>query len=145
MRINASKHAKNNYMEPIVPAAQLVNRIGKYFYKHLDGAFKIEKAANTCDVYVVVVYSLPADIVKKYKITNPEYVDVNELTIDISITTYQNKVRVNLIEVTPNERTIGFDTFPPEQLQDMQYAYELIYSKIKKRIEKRFEDFDFLF
>ena len=67
MIIEASKHAKNNYTEPVVPAAQLVNRIGKYFYKHLEGAFKMEKTANMCDVYTVILYSIPAEIVKVYK------------------------------------------------------------------------------
>ena len=145
MKITASKHAKNNYTEPVVPAGQLVNRIGKYFYKHLDSAFKMDKQANMCDVYFVVIYSIPAEIVKVYELENSPYADVRELTIDMSTTTYQNKIRINLIEVTPEERTLGFDVFPPEKLQNMQEAYDLIWNKIIKRIEKAFEDFEFIF
>lgn len=144
MQINASKHAKHNYANPVVPAAQLVNRVGKYLYKHLDGAYKIEKEPNICDVYTVVLYSIPTKIVKEYNIDDA-YLDVNELHIDISITTYQNKIRVNLIEVSPYERTIGFDVFKPEDLQEMQEAYNLIYNKIVKRITKEFEGFEFIF
>lgn len=144
MIIEASKHAKNNYVEPVVPAAQLVNRIGKYFYKHMDGAFKMEKTANMCDVYTVILYSMPIELIKQYKLENSPYADVNELTLNINITTYQNKVRVNLIEVTPEERTLGFDVFPPEKLQDMNEAYDLIFGRIMKRLNKNFEGFEFL-
>lgn len=145
MIITASKHAKNNYTEPVVPAGQLVNRIGKYFYKHLDSAFKMEKTANMCDVFFIVMYTMPAEIVKLYKMEDSPYADVRELTINMNITTYQNKIRVNLIEVTPEERTISFDVFPPEKLQRMDQAYDLIWNRITKRIEKEFEDFDFIF
>ena len=145
MIIESSKHAKNNYIDPVVPAAQLVNRIGKYLYKHIDSAYKFDKSSNMCDVYITVLYSMPDAIVKQYKLTNPEYTRTNELSIDINITTYQNKLRMNLIEVDPNERTLSFDTFPPEKLQNMQDAYDLIYNKIINRLKKEFKGFDFIF
>ena len=125
--------------------AQLVNKLGKFMYKHLDGAFKIENTANMCDVYVTVLYAIPREIIELYKIYDPKYSDVNEMTIDINITTYQNKIRVDTIEKTPEEKTLGFDLFPPEKLLDLNKALELVYSKVCRRIEKEFEDFEFIF
>jgi hypothetical protein len=145
MLIEASKHAKNNYVEPVVPAGQLVNRIGKYFYKHLDGAFKMEKTANMCDVYTTVLYEIPPEVVKICNLENSPYAEVNELNININITTYQNKIRVNLIEMSPEERTISHDVFPPEKLQDMRKAYELIWGRLMDRLEDEFAFFDFVF
>jgi hypothetical protein len=124
---------------------QLVNKLGKFMYKHLDGAFKIENTANMCDVYVTVLYAIPREIIELYKIYDPKYSDVNEMTIDINITTYQNKIRVDTIEKTPEEKTLGFDLFPPEKLLDLNKALELVYSKVCRRIEKEFDDFEFLF
>lgn len=136
---------KTKSVQPVVPAGQLVNRVGKYLYKHLDGAFKFKISGNTYDVWMTVLYQIPPRLVKIYKLDNPKYLDVNEMTLNLNITTYQNKIRVNVIEVTPEEKTIGFDVFPPEKLQDLRQAYELIYNKVVKRVSKEFEDFEFLF
>lgn len=121
----------------------VVNQLGKYMYRHLDGAFKFEKNPNSFDVYTVVIYSIPSEIVKLYKI----YSETNEMTLDINITYYpsNNKIRVNILEVGPEEKTIGFDTFPIEIFRDMNHGYEVVYKQIVKRITKAFADFDFLF
>ena len=141
MIVNCSKHHKNNFIEPVVPVGQLVNTLGNYLYKHLDGAYKFEKAPNTYTIYVTVLFSVPADIAKAYHLD----AGINEMTLELNITTYQNKIRVNITEITPEEVTIGFDVFPPEQLQDLQTALNLVYERIKKRITRRYEDWDFIF
>lgn len=125
--------------------AQLVNKLGKFMYKHLDGAFDIKNTSNTCDVYVTILYAIPREIIELYKIYDPKYSEVNEMTIDINLTTYQNKIRVNTIEKTPEEKTLGFDLFPPDKLEDLNKALELVYTKVCRRIEKEFEDFEFIF
>ena len=127
------------------PAGSIVNQLGKYMYKHLDGAYKFEKGINTFDVYTVVIYSIPSEIVKVYKLNNPEYLTTNEMALDINITTYSDKIRMNITEITPEEKTIGFDTFPVEAFKNMNAGYNLVYSRIVKRITKEFADFDFLF
>lgn len=126
-------------------ANQLVNKVGNYLYRHIDGAFKIAKTTNICDVYITVFYQIPPSIIELYKLYEPKYADINEMVINISITTYQNKIRVNTIEVTPEEKTIGFDLFPPEKLEDLNTALKLIYTKVCRRIEREFEDFEFIF
>lgn len=126
-------------------ANQLVNKVGNYLYRHIDGAFKFKKTTNMYDVYFIVVYEIPEHIRKTYNLTAPEFTKLNEMTININITTYRNKIRVDTIEVTPEEQTLGFDLFPPEKLQDLNKALELIMTKVRKRITKRFEDYEFLF
>ena len=124
-------------------ASQQVNKLGKYLYKHLDGAFEFKKSGNTFDVYSTLLYQL-----------NPEYYgteedtgdhDVQEMTINISITTYQNKVRVNTIEVNPNARTLGFDIIPPDTLKDLEAARKLIVKKVGNRIRKAYHHYTILF
>ena len=125
-------------------ANQQVNRLGKYLYKNLDGAFKIQNSSNTCDIYVTVLYQIPEEIIKKYNIPS-EYSDVHEMTVNINITTYQNKVRINVIEMTKGEKTIGFDLYEPESLIDLRESAKKVYQRVCKRISKEFSDYDFLF
>lgn len=126
-------------------AGQQVNRLGKYLYKNLDGAFKIKNSPNTCDVYVTVLYQIPLEVRKRYNMTEDKYAEVHEMTVNISITTYQNKVRINVIEMTKGEKTIGFDLYPPESLVNLQESAKKVFQKVCKRIEKEFKDYDFLF
>lgn len=141
MIIYGSKHRKNNYAQPVLPPGQLVNKLGKFLYRHLDGAFKYEQHDNMCDVYITVLYSIPADIATRYEL-DPE---IHEMTIDVNITTYQNKIRVDTIEVSPEECTLGFDLFPPEMMQDLNAALDKVYAKVVKRITNRYKDWDFIF
>lgn len=122
-----------------VEASKLVSRIGRYIYMHLDGAFKFKSTANTYDIYTTVLYQLP------YAVDSLESTVVHEMTLNISITTYQNKIRVNMIEMTPNQRTFGYDLYKPEELTDLQIAYDKIYSKVCKRIQRTYKDYEFLF
>lgn len=144
MKMTCGKSGKPKNIQPVIPATQLVNKVGKYLYKHLDGGFKYKTSSNMCDVYVTLLYAIPPKLMKVYNLDS-KYGDVHEMTLDLNITTYQNKIRVNVIEVTPEERTLGFDVFPPEKLQDLQSAKEMIFEKVCKRVSKAYEDWDFLF
>lgn len=128
-----------------IQSGAAVNKIGKYLYKHLDGAYKFTHSPNMCDVYFLVLYQLPREkqIPGKQK---EGYNDMHEMHVDLNITTYQNKIRVNLIEITEDERTIGYDLYKPELIQtDIEAAKEKIYQKVCKRLEKAYEEYDFIF
>jgi len=127
-----------DYGNDPMPANKQVNRVGKYLYKHIDGAFKYEQHANECDIYVTLLYELKEEY---GGIKN----DVQEMTIDINITTYSNKLRVNTIEVTPQKRTLGFDLIKPEKLVDLEKAKPEIMKIVRKRIQKAYEDYHILF
>ena len=124
-------------------AGQMVNRIGRYLYDNLDGAFDLKKSPNMVDVYVTVLYQLPID--KQIIGKGREYNDVHEKTIDINITTYQNKVRVDIIELDEMERTLGYDLYEPKKLENLADAKKLIFQRAVKRLSKAYKDYLFLF
>lgn len=79
-------------------AGQQVNRIGKYLYKHIDGAYNMVKSPNMVDIYFIVLYQLKEDLR-----TEDDH-DMHEMSINLNVTTYSNKVRINIIEVSPKEK-----------------------------------------
>lgn len=122
----------------IIPASQQVNRVGKFMYNSLDGAFKFKTSPNTFDVYITILYREPY----VEGVSDPE---IHEMVVDLNITTYQNKLRVNLIEISPEERTIGFDVYDPGLLVNLEYASSLIFKTVCKRIARAYKDYEFLF
>lgn len=126
--------------QQVLPASKQVKRIGQYLYKHIDGAYDFKSSSNNYDVYFLLLYELKKELREPGK----DY-PVQEMRININVTTYQNKVRINIIELTPKERTIGFDVYTPEKVQDLQKAYPVIMEKIYKRIYKAYEDYYFLY
>lgn len=124
--------------QPQIPASQQVNRIGKYLYKHLDGAYHYHKSGNMYDVYCTLLYELKEECGGTKN-------DVQEMTIDINITTYQNKLRINTIEMTPQERMLGFDLIKPEELADLQQAMKNITQKVHNRVCKVYKDYIVIF
>lgn len=113
-------------------ANEQVNKIGKYLYKHIDGAYKISFSVNTCDVYMFMYYQA-------------EGMDMNEMRFDLSITTYQNKIRVNILEITDMERCIGQDIYRPEELENLELARNKIYNNVVKHISKTYSEYEFVF
>lgn len=126
--------------QQILPASKQVKRIGQYLYKHIDGAYDFKSSSNNYDVYFLLLYELKKELREPGK----DY-PVHDMRININVTTYQNKVRINIIELAPEERTIGFDVYTPEKVQDLQKAYPVIMEKIYKRIYKAYEDYYFLY
>lgn len=120
--------------------SQFVNRLGKYLYKNIDGAFKFKNSGNMFDVWMTLLYAIPSEDLQK-----GQEQDVHEMTINLNITTYQNKIRVNSIEVSPNERTLGCDVYKAERLQDFEEAKDLILNKIVKHINKTYSEYEVLF
>ena len=127
----------------MIPISQLVNKIGKYLYRNIDGRERIKFTGNTCDIYLTVYYQIPAHLqdCSADKSVN----DVQTMLVNINITTYQNKVRVNTITVTPEAKTLGFDLYYPEECQITSTICQKIYSKVCTRIAKAFKEFEFLF
>lgn len=124
-------------------AGQLVNKVGKYLYKHLDGAFNIEYTPNTCDVYVTLLYQIP--YLQRIPGKGREYNGVHEMELDLNITTYQNKIRVNVLETDEYERTLGHNVYSPELFENLELAKEKIYQNVVKKVSKAYEEYDFVF
>lgn len=130
-------------MKPI-STNQLVNQVGQYLYKHIDSAYKAVRSSNTYDIYMFVYYQLP----RLQQIPGKEkegYNDVHQMNINISLTTYQNKIRVNIHELTPNQWTFGYILVPPENLKTVEDSRQLIYEKVIQKIKNHYKDYLFLF
>ena len=125
------------------PVNQQINKIGKYLYKHIDGAFKYSTSSNTCDIYFTLFYQIP--YWNRIPGRGKEYNDVHEMTININLTTYQNKIRVNLIELTPDERTLGSFVLKPDQLYDLQLTKQIVLDKVIGRVKAMYDGYDFIF
>lgn len=128
-----------NTTQPKYQGGQAVNIIGKYLFKHIDGAYNFKKGANTYDIYFTILYQL------KEEYRTEEDHDMHEMNINISITTYSDKLRMNIIEISPREKTLGFNTFSLSKFDDLQAGYELVMRAIQKRLQKEYEYYDFIF
>lgn len=121
-------------------AGQVINAVGRYLYRHIDTAYNIKKSPNMIDVYFEIAYQLLPEY-RKVK----EDEEVHVMSININVTTYQNKIRVNVIEVSPEERTLGFDTFKLEIFENMNEGMELVLDKVRNRMKRSFKEYEFYF
>lgn len=124
------------------PTSKLVNQLGKYLYKNIDSSYKYEKEPNKYIVYMLFLYQLPLYKQNPYK--GEEYNDVHEMKIAIDITTYNNLIRINFIEITPEERTIGYKTYDPSRYSDVKSLGSDIYSELVKKIKKFYSEYEIL-
>lgn len=118
--------------------AKNANQVGRYLYNHIDGAFKKVNSSNTCDVYITVLYQLPWRV-------RPigEFDKIHEMTICISITHYAGKIRMNMIEVSPDEVTLGHVVF--DETTQLDKLSETAFAKVKKFLAKYYSEYDFLY
>lgn len=133
--------------EDKLQAGQKVNKIAKYIKKHTPGAYKLTFSPMTADVYITIYYQVPEDVrnlMKKYD-AKLEHDELQSMDIDISITSYQNKIRINVIRMDDNEKTLGHFVLKPEDTQDLNSMLESIKAKVSSYIEKEYADYDFVF
>ena len=131
---------------------QIVKSLGKYLHKALPNSSKFTVGANECTVNMSVYYVLYSDVVgesgslKNMSMIEIEKlldVDLTEMILDINITTYANKIRVNIIERSPEEFPVGHIAYPEVKLQNPSNFRDVVMSDIFKKIEKRFTQFKF--
>lgn len=118
-------------------------QLGMYLYKHIDGAYKYEIKSNIFDLYITLYYQLPE--YKQIPEKGKEYNDIHEMIINVSITTYSDKIRVNLYEVDPEEMTLGQFILKDDDLIFPEYAKNKILKKIDKALTKRYQEYDFIY
>ena len=126
-----------------IPVNSYVNKIGNYLYKHIDSAYDFNKSANMCNVYMSVYYQT---VHPGRRPGDPDvYSDMYEMKIQINITTYQNKIRVNLIEVSPDEQTLDYSLYNEEICQDLELLKKKVINRIQKVLHKWFDEYLFIF
>lgn len=124
-----------------VPLNKLVNQLGRYMYKRLDGALSFKTSVNQCEIITMVLYQNKLEDRTGNSIDD----EMKEMHLNINITTYQDKIRVNVIEISPNEKTIGSDIYKIDVMTDLVEAHEKIWDKVKRRIIREYQQYDFLF
>lgn len=141
----------------------LVNKLGKYLYKNIDSAEKISFTSNTCDVYINFYYMLPQDVrnmIKRYRADFDEDPnEMKEVLVNVSITTYQKKIRVNVLEMlSPAEiehrqaagehigadRTLGFKVIPPDLASDSLMFKSVVLHYVIDSIKRYYGKYDVL-
>lgn len=86
---------------------------------------------GTCDVYMFMYYQVGNDL--------------KQMNLNINITTYSKNIRINLIEMTDFEKTLGSKTWKADQLEHLTKAKDLVYDWICSRIAKEYDEYDFIF
>ena len=71
--------------------------------------------------------------------------DIETMIILISITQYNNKIRINLIELGEYEPTIAHKTYKIEELETLSNARVIVEKLIKDSLTKYFKDYEFIF
>ena len=126
-----------------IPPSQLVNKLGKYLNKTLDGAYKFKISPNMVDIYMIVLYQYPY---KGLRPGDPDRLsEIEEMHININLTTYQNKIRMNLIELEPNERTLGFFVIDPEKIESLEFMKSWVMKNLIKTLNKLFDGYIFMY
>lgn len=100
----------------------------------------------TADVYVTIYYQIPDEVIKTVEKYN-QTIDssMHQMDIDINITSYQNKIRINVIRMDDNEKTLGHFVIKPEDTEDLNAVLAAIKQKVSSFIEKEYQDYDFVF
>lgn len=124
---------------------KLVNTVGKSLYKRLDGSYSFKKGNGFSEVRSTILYQIPKEVSDRYNLVQEERDKVNAMDVMINITTYSNKIRVEVIELSPEEKTIAFKTFKSEAFSNIQQGLSTVYSFITSSIEKEFNGYEILF
>jgi len=130
---------------------QVVNIFGKYLFKHLDGSIKFKKSSNMYDIWTIVLYQIPYEVRNLYDISEDKYKEVYEMLLNINITTYGTKLRINILEETPDNLTLGCKTFDIEKVklkhgnEYLKFMLKSLETYVRNRISKQYENYDFLF
>ena len=147
--------AKTSSNKPMIPASKVVQMLGNYLYKHVEQAKK--KVLSGSDNYTIWCEQL-LDRSKmtdeRFQITSSaesglgdmfdgleEMVDNSRswqpIWIMLNLVTYQNKIRVNLIEYYNGfEKTIGHTVIPPDVAQDVKKCSIDLVAWVNKRFNK---------
>lgn len=119
--------------------------VGKALYKRLDGAYSYKTTSNTSEVKSTILYQIPVEVSDRYNLSREEREQVNVIDVLIALTTYSNKIRVEVVELSPEEKTIGFRTFPKEYFDNVPDGVQRVLAFVAKSVKKEFDGYDVLF
>ncbi len=135
MMINDSKNYISADTKGSPPVNRICKKVAEYLYKHIDGAYNISERANRFVVSFMLLYS---------EKNNPK-AKLQEMHFNIDIATYSNKIRVNLIEISPEERTLFFIAYPPDEAMVYEVVRQKIMDKLQAKLRGVYSDYDFVY
>lgn len=150
MKILAKKKTGNNNDEYYnrLPLPSQVKRLGKFLAKNLSGVYKIEEPPNQYIIYSTILYQVKPEVRKAMKRYQKEFQGIEEtvyeMNIYYNITTYQQYIRVNVIQLDENEQTLGYLRLEPKELMSLPFCKQKILEYTKKVIEKKYSDYEVL-
>ena len=130
---------------------QIINSLGKYLFKSLDGAIDFNKKSNEFELNTLVLYEIPKEVIKTYNLNEDEYGELYEAELQISLTSYDTKLRMNIYCIRPENLVLGHMTLDVSRYEDMDNTqfFKLVEEKllayIRKRLEAVFGGFEFIF
>ena len=112
-----------------MPTSKLVNVLGRYLYAHISGTFRYTKTSNSYEIYISTIQQDTANESKPH-----------QFIVSLNLTTYQNKIRVEVIAHTPKEETLGFAVFQPDSFDDLDDARISILKAVNKMLYKAYSN-----
>lgn len=148
MKIYAKQKFKNEeYYNQLAKPTQ-VKRLGKYLKNNLTGVFKTYEPPNEYILYTTILYQIDPTVRKALKKYQKEFQgkeeDIYEMDIYLNLTTYQQFIRVNVIQLDENEKTLGFLRLTQDDLLSLPYCKDKIMQYVKKVIEREYKDYEVL-
>ena len=127
----------------MLKGSHIVNELGKYIKKHLAGSGNIKKEPNICNVTIPLLYTVKPDKDALDDCISKDIPDeMGTIIVEISITTYSDKIRVNIYN---GDLTIDHNTYPIALFDDYETECIKVLNHTKKRIIKYYPQYDFQF
>ena len=121
----------------------IIRNVSKYIYKHIGDPVKYTTRPQSISVFFTIYYQIP--IAGDRPGSPMQYGDVYDMIIEMNLVTYANKIRVNILEISPEEYTIGHKVYDPDEFLNVSELQSLIIDDTYTAIKKRFEDYEFIF
>lgn len=125
----------------VVSLNKLINQIGKYLYNHIDGALSYKTSANHATVEMMILYQRKLED----RTENQNEDDMHEMHLELDLTTYSDKIRLNIIRLDKSEKTLGSYTIRVDQPIDYTEVQNQVMSKVRKSLIKEYNMFEFIF
>jgi hypothetical protein len=71
--------------------------------------------------------------------------NLQQMNINLNITTYQDKIRINVLELTPDEFTLGMKTFTYKKDMNLDKLLSDTLAYVDKRLNKCYSDREFVY
>ena len=125
----------------VVSLNKLINQIGRYLYNHIDGALSYKTSTNHATVEMMILYQRKLED----RTGNQDEDDMHEMHLELDLTTYSDKIRLNIIRLDESEKTLGSYTIRVDQPIDYTEVQNQVMSKVRKSLIKEYNMFEFIF